>query len=126
MRFRLNGILWQIIFVPPNSSYLIDRTGQHTVATTDPLTQCIYLSSDLTGDFKTRVIIHEIGHCALFSFNLLSAIHSLVPPSEWVIAEEWVCNLFADYGLYIFNALYDVIGEEIWQYIPYRIHDLIA
>lgn len=105
---------------------LVDRTGTRTVATTDPKTKCVYLSSTLQGDFLTQVLIHELGHCALVSFNLLDDIHKMVRPEYWIDAEEWVCNFIADYGLKIFSAAYSILGEDAWTYIPYELEKFIG
>lgn len=124
--FLLNGYLWRVKFVDPNSSYLVDRTGTLTVATTDPTTGYIYLARNLQGDFLKRVLIHEIGHCALFSFNLLEDIHNFVEPAYWIEAEEWVCNFIADYGWKIFNAAYTVLGDRALVFVPYELERIIT
>lgn len=124
--FVLNGYLWRIEFVDPSDQMLVDRTGSRTVATTDPKTKCVYLSSTLQGDFLARVLIHELGHCALVSFNLLDEIRRTVRPEYWVEAEEWVCNFIADYGLKIFTTAYSVLGYDAWKFIPRELEKLIA
>lgn len=124
--FFMNGYLWRIKFVNPNSPLLVDRTGVLTVATTDPKAQCIYLSSKLTGDFLLTVLVHELGHCAMFSFNLLDDIHRMVNPEHWIEAEEWVCNFIADYGLTIFSVAYSFLGKDAWIFVPHEIEKMIA
>ncbi len=124
--FYMNGFYWRVKHVPPYSSALIDRTGTLTVATTDPKTGYVYLSEDLTGSFKIRVLIHELGHCALLSYGLLDDIHSSVPPELWIDAEEWVCNFIADYGMYIFMSAYSVLGNDAIRSVPYELDRLIA
>lgn len=106
--FELNGYIWRILHVDSNDPMLVDRTGRVTVATTDPDTLSIYISNDVTGKFYDRVLIHELGHCVIFSFHLLDDIHQMVHPRYWVEAEEWLCNFIADYGVYIlkvFNSI---------------------
>lgn len=49
-----------------------------------------------------QVLIHELGHCALFSFDLICDIHQMVSREFWIEAEEWICNFIADYGMMIF------------------------
>lgn len=117
----MNGYLWRVCFVAPNDPMLVDRSGVLTVATTDPSTLCVYISNTLTGGFLTRVLIHELGHCALFSFNLIEDIHRMVYPEMWVEAEEWVCNFIADYGRTIFEAGYSILDD-----IPRELERLIA
>lgn len=124
--FILGGIFWRIRRVNPNSAMLIDRTGSHTVATTDPVTHTVYLSSELGGEFLTRVLIHELGHCTIVSFNLQDDIHRMVKPEYWIEAEEWVCNFIADYGMRIFYIAYQVLGDEALEYLPYELERLVA
>ena len=123
----MNGYHWQIKFVDPYNPLLVDRTGTLTVATTDPLTSCVYISDAISGSFLTRVLIHELGHCAIFSYHLLDDIHQMIKPKYWIEAEEWVCNFIADYGFKIFDIAYSVLGNNAWVFIPYWLdHKSIA
>lgn len=122
----MNGYSWKAIFVKPNDPMLVDRTGTLTVATTDPSTLTVYISNAIHGEFLTRVLIHELGHCAIFSFNLLDDIHNLTYPDRWIEAEEWVCNFIADYGMTIYKAAYDVLGTESLYFVTNEIERLIA
>ena len=124
--FYMNGYLWHVKFVNPNSDMLVDRTGEKKVATADPETGHIYLADDLEGDFLTRVLVHELGHCAMFSFHLLQDIHRVVLPEHWIEAEEWVCNFIANYGLKIFYIAYSILGENAWIFVPQELERLIA
>ena len=124
--FTMNGYFWKIRFVNPLSAYLIDRTNTRTVATTDPAEHTVYLSNALHGDFLTRVLIHELGHCAMASYHLLDDIHRMTYPKYWIEAEEWVCNFIADYGFQIFSAAYDVLGDDAWLYVPYHFDRQLA
>lgn len=114
------------MFVDPSSGWLVDRTGNLTVATTDPHTRCIYLSTDLSGDFLNRVLIHELGHCVMISYDLLDDIHRMIYPEYWIEAEEWVCNFIADYGLKIFSEAYRILGDDAWLVVPYELEKMVA
>lgn len=116
--FEMNGIEWSVIDVPKDSSLLIDRTGVLTVAVTDPLVHSVYISSEVTGSFRCKVLIHEICHCALVSYGLLSYIHHAVKPEYWIEAEEWLCNLMADYGGLIFANAFNVLGYDALSIVP--------
>lgn len=124
--FILNGRLWHVRFVDPMDPILVDRTGRLTVATTDPNTNMVNIAANVTGSFLARVLIHEIGHCALESFNLKEIIHSVVYPDRWIEAEEWICNFIADYGMLIFKATYEVIGDEAMKIVPFEIERFLA
>lgn len=126
-RFNMNGYIWRVKFVHPYDKKLVDRTRKLRVATTDPDDFCVYLSKDLKGDFLIRVLIHELGHCTMFSFDLIDEIHRMVYPKYWIEAEEWVCNFIADYGMRIFKTAYSLIGNyNAWIYVPKELEKMIV
>ena len=98
MIFYMNGIRWAVRFVNPTSSRLIDRTNTLTLATTDPSTSCIYISKGISGELLKHVIRHELAHCVMLSYDLLTDIHKMVKKQYWVYAEEWMCNFIADHN----------------------------
>lgn len=104
----------------------MDRTGKMTLATTDPNLATIFMSRSLSGALLIKVLIHELGHCALVSYGLLDDIHKVVKPEYWILAEEWVCNFIADYGAKIFSIAYSVLGNDAWMLIPYELDKVIA
>jgi len=112
-RFELNGHTWDVIFVEPHDHRLVDRTGEIRVATTDPKTRCIYLSQDLHGTFLRKVLIHELSHCAMVSYDLLGDIHRMTKQRYWVEAEEWVCNFLADYSFDLLSIANDILLEVL-------------
>lgn len=122
----MNGDSWKVRFVSQNDRMLVDRTGILTVATTDPKTKTVYLSEQLRGDFLMTVFIHELGHCALYSFNLLEKIHRMTYPECWIEMEEFICNLLADYGLKIFRIAFSNMGYEAWKIIPFELGRVVA
>lgn len=116
--FILGGKLWKVRYVDPFSKVLVDRTGHLTVGTTDPSVRTIFLANHLRGDFLNRVLIHELGHAAMITFGLLDDIHRMVRPEYWIEAEEWVCNFISDYGVQIYAAAHDILGDAAWLYVP--------
>lgn len=125
LSFMMNGDIWYIRYVKQDSNYLVDRTGFRTVGVTDPVTHEVYISNDLRGRFKQKVLIHEICHCALVSYHLIDDIRDVVRPSDWIMAEEWVCNLLANYGMEIFSAAYEILGDDAITLIPESIAHMI-
>lgn len=125
--FVMNGYFWRVQTVPPDSSMLVDRTGHYRVATTDPATQCIYLSNRLEGDFLKRVLLHELGHVVMLSYGLILALRNRLPPDLWIDAEEWCCNLIADYGEEIFEKAHAILGDdEAWSIVPNEISRVVS
>lgn len=124
--FIMNGIFWRVETVVPDSPYLIDRTNQSRLATTDPVTNCIYLSTDIPEDMIERVLVHELGHCAIFSYDLFDYLHSMVKPEYWVEIEEWVCNFIADYGMMIFSIAKTVLKDDALKIVSRELERLVA
>lgn len=124
--FYMNGYIWKVRFVEPNNPILIDRTGVLTVAVTNPADKTVYLNKNLSGEFLNRVFIHELGHCTMFSYGLVSELHRMVKKRFWIEAEEWMCNFIADYGGMIFSIAKDVLGRRFISVIPYAMERLIA
>lgn len=116
--FSMNGDIWKVIFVNGRNPMLVDRTNKLTVATTDPSTRIVYLSKRLDGDFLMTVFIHELGHCALYSYNLLDEIHRMVLPEYWIDMEEFICNFLADFGYNIYKTAFRILGHDAWRLIP--------
>ena len=77
-QFYMNGDLWHVRFVSPSNNVLIDRTGEHTLAVSDYSTKIISIANNLHGELLNRVFIHELGHCVMFSYGLLSELHRMV------------------------------------------------
>lgn len=116
--FWLNGQKWRVVRVEPNSSALVDRTGRLTVATTEPQSRLICLSKELTGERLTRVAVHEMAHAAMVSFGLLDDVAAFARPEKRIEAEEWCCNLIADYGLTVLRTAYALVGPMAWDVLP--------
>ena len=105
----MNGVLWRVKFVNPGSRILVDPFGESRLATTDPISQTVYLSRSLDPQTQEVVFLHELGHCVLFSYDLLSELREAVRPELWSEAEEWICNFIADYGQEIFQVADDIM-----------------
>lgn len=104
--------------VEADSEYLIDRTGNFTVATTDPNDFCIYMSETLRGDFRTRVLLHELAHAMMFSYGYVDVIHDMTYPQHWIDMEELIANLISDRAKEIFDRAYDIVGDEAIHFVP--------
>lgn len=112
MWFLMNDIAWEVIFVNPNDFALVDRTGTLTLATTDPVDKCVYISNVLHGELLERVIKHELAHCVMISYNLLPDIYRMVKKRYIVEAEEWICNFLADYSKIVWRCTDEILRKS--------------
>lgn len=110
--FYINNDPWHVEYVKPYSPELVDRSGRLTVATTDPTSLTVYISEGLSNNYKTEVLLHELGHCFIFSYHLTDDIRRFVYQEYWEEAEEWVCN---------FIAKYSILGNDAWIFVPYKL-----
>lgn len=125
-QFYMNGNLWRVQFVSPHDSVLIDRTGQRTLAVSDYSTMTISIANNLYGELLNRVFIHELGHCVMFSYGLLPKLHRMVKKQYWIEAEEFVCNMLADYGCFVIGVAKDVLGNQFTYVSPVGVEKMIA
>ena len=125
-QFYMNGDLWRVRFVSPSDNVLIDRTGERTLAVSDYSTRVISIANNLYGELLSRVFIHELGHCVMFSYGLLPELHRMVKKQYWVEAEEWVCNFIADYGQFVIRTARDILGNRFTYVAPTGAERMIA
>lgn len=124
--FYVNGNFWKVKFVDDSSEYLIDRTGKSRAATTDPQLNTIFLSKKLHGDFLKTVLIHEMTHVVLWEYDIISRIHKYCYPEHRIDMEEEICNILADYGEFIYETAYTVMGGKAIFVVPYGMERLVA
>lgn len=125
-QFYMNGDLWRVRFVSPNDNVLIDRTGQRTLAVSDYSTMTISIANNLQGELLNRVFIHELGHCVMFSYGLLQELHRMIKKRYWVDAEEFVCNILADYSHFVIGTARDILGNKFTYVSPVGMERVIA
>lgn len=70
MNFIVNDIVWEIIFVRPNSIYLTRNNGTQTIGMTNGYNHTIYLANNLKGQMLDKVLSHELTHVILFSYGI--------------------------------------------------------
>lgn len=95
LKFELNGIQWQIVWVDNKNSLLSRTDGSMSVGVTDMNTHCIYLAKSLHGAFWRKVLIHELCHCVCMSYDIYMPIEQ----------EEMLCDFVATYGDQVFDIV---------------------
>lgn len=109
MSFYVNDIRWDIEYVDPYDTKLVDKNGSLRIATTDPDTHTIFVVKGLSDEFKEEVLIHELSHCFIFSHRLYKYIYKYVKLRYWDEAEECLCNLISLYG----RDILDLADKEL-------------
>lgn len=109
----INGELWNIERVSPGSPFLIDRTGNQRLATTDPLDRKIYISSDLKPPLLDKVMLHEVAHAITVSHGLLDSLRNSIPDSMWIPVEEWSASLVERHAVEAAILSSKILGRPI-------------
>ena len=98
MRYTMNGYVWNVYLVPPHNKMLMRPDGSFTCGMCDRDTQCVYLSNLLRGAFLRKVLIHEVCHSAMMSYDVNMSVEQ----------EELFCDLLATFGDEIISVADDM------------------
>lgn len=124
--FYMNGLRWRVRFTYPTDPVLVDRTGTLTIGVTDSSTMTIYLSNQLSGNFLTTVVLHELSHAMMVSYGYLDIIHKYCKKRYWIDMEELIANLISQQAKEIFERAYDIVGDEAIRFVPYMLEQFVA
>lgn len=78
------------------------------------------------GDLLKRVVVHEIGRCIMHSYGLVDILHRMVKRRYWVEAEEWACNILAEYGELALDRAEKVLGSHGIVAVPKEMERLFT
>lgn len=96
--FEINGIRWNIEFVPVTSAALTRSDGSQSLAVTDANTSTVYISNRVHGAFLRRVMAHELCHVFCMSYN----IHMPIEQEEYLA--DWI-SLYGAELVYVLDDL---------------------
>lgn len=99
----VNGVLWQIKPVEPNSGHLRTSRNTITLGVTDDRDKTVYLNNRLRGHMLTKVVSHEMVHVFIFSHNIYIPLET----------EELIADFLATYGRDILAVADDVISRFV-------------
>lgn len=111
--FVTNGVLWRVVGVAPGDPHLIDRTGKERLATADPKTATIHVSTAVRAPLLDRVMLHEVSHAVAMSSGFLAPLHERIPQGHWVDAEEWGAQLVERHGIESAILAAEVLGRPL-------------
>lgn len=102
MNVLINGISWKIVFTN-NFDELTKMDGTVTLGITDLDKRTIFLFSLLKGRMLRKVLIHELTHAFMFSYDFYLSIEE----------EEFICSFLSSYGDEIINDADCLINQCI-------------
>lgn len=104
MKFVINGIVWNVKFVPSNSPELFRSDGSWTVGMTDWNTKSIYIDKHLEGAFLEKVLCHELCHVFCFSYRIIMDIRQ----------EEFLADWISTYGRPVIELLDEILSKKCY------------
>lgn len=105
MKFEINGVKWNIVFVSPHSDRLTRSDGSKTVGVAFLDENTIYISKLVCGAFLKRVLAHELVHAFCLSYSIFMNIDEEERLADWV----------ATYGtelIYLLDDLLEVLKRR--------------
>lgn len=111
--FVINGERWGVVRVAPDDPRLVDRTGTLRLATTDPTTREVYLSSALRPPMLDRVLLHEVAHAVTVSWGLLTRVRSDTLRGDVTGVEEWAAQLVENHAIEALQAARIALGRPV-------------
>lgn len=102
--YQINNMRWYIRLVKADSPMLMRSDGNYTVGMCDRATHTVYISELLQGKFLRKVLIHEVCHSAMFSYEIDMSVEQ----------EELFCDLISTYGdeiIGIVDNIFRVLSE---------------
>lgn len=81
----MNAKRWKVVVVPSTSKWLTRSDGTLTLGVTDNNVMTVFLSQRLRGPLLRKVLLHELTHAWMFSYNYHLSLDE----------EEFVCDFLA-------------------------------
>ena len=99
----LRGQVWGVIRVSPDDPFLIDNTGTPRIATTDPITKTIRISTAVPISMFDKIYLHEATHAMIDS-----TVINISPMSNELMA--WFLE---NHSIEIIKAVSESLGRPI-------------
>lgn len=109
----INGDIWRVARVSAGDPFLVDRTGNERLATTDSSSMTIYVSKAVKPPLLDKVILHEVSHAITVSYGLLEPLRAKLPPYLWVDVEEWAAQLVENHAIEASKIASGLLGRPI-------------
>lgn len=105
--------VWRVIRVAPGDPLLVDQTGAMRVATTDPVTRTIRISTDVMPPLLDRVFLHEATHAIMEDAGINDLLRRLPDDRLQVLAEESVAWLLETHAIPVVDAVSRSLGRPV-------------
>lgn len=104
---------WRVVRVSPGDPLLIDRTGVPRLATTDPVTRTIRISSDVPLGMFDQVYLHEAAHAAMDGTGLMDALARIPYRQQRIAMEELLAWFLETNAIQVIDAVSASLGRPV-------------
>ena len=109
----IRGHVWRVVRVPPGDPLLTDRTGTHTIATTDPSSRTIRISSSVLPPLFDQVYLHEAAHATMEESGMNELISSIPDERMRVFVEELLAWFLETHAIEVVDAVSSSLGRPV-------------
>jgi hypothetical protein len=109
----LRGHVWRVARVSPDSPFLIDRTGERRIATTDPRTRVIRISESVPIPMFDQVYLHETAHAIMVEAGVTELLEQLPDDRQQVLTEELLAWFLEHHAIEAIDAASSSLGRKV-------------
>lgn len=109
----IGGRTWRVVRVPPGDPLLVDRTGRHTIATTDPVSRTIRISESVIPPMLDMVYLHEAAHAMMEEAGVTDLLSAMHDPQQAVAVEELLAWFLEAHAIEVIDAVSRSLGREV-------------
>ena len=103
--------MWRVVRVLPDDPLLIDRTNTPRIATTDPHTKTIRISSVVVPPLFDMVYLHEAAHASMSESGVSELLEQLPDERQQVLAEELLAWFLEHHAIEVVDAVSASLGR---------------
>lgn len=107
------GRVWGVVRVSPGNPFLIDRTGVPRLATTDPVTRTIRISTAVPPGLLDRVVIHEAAHAAMDGSGVADLLAVVPGGQAGILGEELLAWFMETHGVEVVSSVIASLGRGV-------------
>ena len=107
------GHVWRVVRVLPGDPSLVDRTGMPKLATSDPGTRTISLSTSIPPEMFDKVYLHELAHAVMYEHGVTELLSGVFDAEARVLVEELLAWFLEAHSIEVITAASMSVGRGV-------------
>lgn len=99
----IRGHAWRVVRATPGDPLLVDQTGTPRLATCDPRTRTIRISTSTPPGMLDRVLLHEVAHAVMWEAGI----------SQSLPAEELLAWFLETHSIEVLSTTISALGRGV-------------